>query len=191
MPTQAEPSNLPNQKQARNPARKNQTAGLFALLSYDITVLSGHPANLTAHLHSMPAVNGDGDVLEHCPIRHGSDAGVIRTIAHSDVHRKLLAGLFLFPYTCYNIPTFRSEVFPMSSKNDRNSKNDDKKNDPIMIHMATGMSVGMCLGLALGFALQSDNMPPTIFMLFGMSIGMSLGLAIGSMKKKNGNDKEN
>ena len=103
---------------------------------------------------------------------------------------KLLAGLFLFPYPCYNIPTLRNEVFPMSSKNDRNSKNDDKKNDPIMIHMATGMSVGMCLGLALGFALQSDNMPPTIFMLFGMSIGMSLGLAIGSMKKKRGNDKE-
>lgn len=78
----------------------------------------------------------------------------------------------------------------MSSKNDRNGKNGDKKNDPIMIHMATGMSVGMCLGLALGFALQLDNMPPTIFMLFGMSIGMSLGLAISSMKKKNGNDKE-
>ena len=103
---------------------------------------------------------------------------------------KLFAGLFLFPCLCYNIPTFRSEVFPMSSKNDRNGKNDGKKNDPIMIHMATGMSVGMCLGLALGFALQLDNMPPTIFMLFGMSIGMSLGLAIGSMKKKNGNDKE-
>lgn len=78
----------------------------------------------------------------------------------------------------------------MSSKNDRNGKNDGKKDDPIMIHMATGRSVGMCLGLALGFALQLDNMPPTIFMLFGMSIGMSLGLAIGSMKKKNGNDKE-
>ena len=82
-------------------------------------------------------------------------------------------------------------MFPHLKKNtDPIAKNDGKKNDPIMIHMATGMSVGMCVGLALGFALQSDNMPPTIFMLFGMSIGMSLGLAIGSMKKKNGNDKE-
>lgn len=79
----------------------------------------------------------------------------------------------------------------MSSKNDRNSKNDGKKNDPIMIHMATGMSVGMCVGLALGFALQLDNMPPTIFMLFGMSIGMSLGLAIGSMKKRTETTKRN
>lgn len=79
----------------------------------------------------------------------------------------------------------------MSSKNDRNGKNDGKKNDPIMIHMATGMSVGMCLGLALGFALQLDNMPPTIFMLFGMSIGMSLGLAIGSMKKRTETTKRN
>ena len=44
----------------------------------------------------------------------------------------------------YSSPLYPKVIrFFMSNENDRNSKNDDKKNDPIMIHMATGMSVGM------------------------------------------------
>ena len=50
------------------------------LYSCDFAVLPGYPAHQTAHLHSMPAVSGGSDMLKHCPIRNGSDTGVIRTI---------------------------------------------------------------------------------------------------------------
>ena len=37
-------------------------------------------------------------MLEHRPVRHSSDTGVIRTVAHADVHGAVVAGdLYLRP----------------------------------------------------------------------------------------------
>ena len=71
----------PKQKKwACNPESNRTTGQTLFLSSCDFAVLPGYPAHLAAHLHSMPAVSGGSDMLKHCPIRNGSDTGVIRTI---------------------------------------------------------------------------------------------------------------
>ena len=61
--------------------RKRQIAGRSVLFGCNLAVLPRHPADLAAHLHSMPAILGCGDMLKHCPIRHSGKAGVLTLLS--------------------------------------------------------------------------------------------------------------
>ena len=50
-----------------------------------LAVLSGHPSDLAPDLHSLPAVEGAGHILQRCAWRDGSDAAVTGAVARADV----------------------------------------------------------------------------------------------------------
>ena len=63
----------------------------IVLCGYDFAVLPRHPSDLASNNHRMPAVSGGGDMLEHCPIRHSGNAGIICSVTYTDVHGTVVA----------------------------------------------------------------------------------------------------
>ena len=52
----------------------------IGLVSCDLAVLPGHPSDLTADLHGMPAILGSSDPLALRPVRHSGNAAVLSAI---------------------------------------------------------------------------------------------------------------
>ena len=62
------------------------------LCGYDLAVLPGYPSHLAADFHRMPSVLRGGDVLKLGAVMDSGDAGIIRTVADTDVDRPAAAG---------------------------------------------------------------------------------------------------
>ena len=62
----------------------------IVLFGSDLAVLPGHPSDLTADLHGMPAILGSSDPLALRPVRHSGNAAILNAIARADVYRMVL-----------------------------------------------------------------------------------------------------
>ena len=53
--------------------------------SFDLAVFTGHPADLASDLHSLPAVEGAGHILQRRTRRDSGDAAVAGAVARADI----------------------------------------------------------------------------------------------------------